>query len=232
MKYYFKSDYFTYLHPTNIPRGVSEFTKEDLELAKKNTEKFHINEELFETAVYESDGKIKRDQLGTIILFPEVPDSDICLMEEFIKETFAKAESELGEEYNESDDPTIFWESGSNGKHFSGNGINYKTRETFGIKSPSLYIAGCKDDTANYLVETAIDKMYIDSEKYDRKALKNGKETVNFGRFKSFLIYQIGSKRFYEFATHDSNVWHKPDRTCIGKRDFVAYDVFLPSNLS
>ena len=230
LKYYFKSDYFTYVHPENRPRGVSEFTSKDLEEAKKNTDKFHINRELFETALYESDGAMNEKQLGTIILFPEVPKSDICLMEAFIKDVFAKAESELGDEYNEADDPTIFWETGSGGKHFDGKAVNYKTKETFGINSPSIYIAGCKDTTADYLIETSIDMMYNESKKYDRKSIKNGGDTIRFGRFRTFLVYNVGSRRFYEFGSHENDLYQKINRT-VNKPDCIVYEAFIPTKI-
>lgn len=230
MKYYFKSDYFTYVHPENSPRGVSEFTKEDLKIAQENTKKFHINKELFETALYESDGTMDKNQYGTIILFPEVPPSDTYLMEAFIKDIFSKVEAELGNGYNEANDPTIFWETGIDGKHFSGKALNYRTKETFGVNSPSIYIAGCKDTTADYLVETAIDTMYNEAKKYDRRSAKNGGETINFERYKTFLVYHVGSKRFYEFGSHENNLYHKPDRT-VNKPDCTVYEAFIPNKL-
>ena len=229
MKYYFKSDYFTYLHPEYSPRGVSEFSKGDLKVAQENTEKFHINKELFETALYESDGTMDKKQYGTIILFPEIESHELCLMEGFIKDMFAKVESELGAQYNEADDPTIFWETGSNGKHFSGHGRNYMTKETFGINSPSIYIAGCKDTTADYLVETAIDTMYGESARHDRKTAKNGGDMINFGRYETFLVYHVGSRQFYEFGSRENLLYHKVDRT-VNKPDYRIYESFAPSN--
>lgn len=214
------------MHPENSPRGVSEFKKDDLKIAQENTNKFHINKELFDAALYESDGTMDKTQYGTIILFPEVPQSDIYLMEAFIKDVFSKVEAELGNEYNEPDDPTIFWETGVDGKHFSGKTLNYKTKETFGKNSPTIYIAGCKDTTADYLVETSIDAMYNESKKYDRRSAKNGGEVVNFDRYKTFLVYHVGSKRFYEFGSHENNLYHRKNRT-VNKPDYKIHEAFI-----
>lgn len=224
MKLFFKSDYFKYVHPEHSPCGISDYSKKDLKIAEENTEKFHINEELLDTAIYESDDTIDPRQKGTILLFPEIPPSDMYIMDEFIKKVFSKAEAELGETYNEPSDPTIFWETGMEGRHFSGMTINKKTRETFGRYSPSIYIAGCTDNTAQYLIETAVDMMYNESRKHDRKVSKRGEGVaVAFERFKSFLVYHVGSHRFYQLSSHDSNVWYRPDRS-VGKRDFIIYD--------
>ena len=218
MKYYFKSDYFRYIHPENAPRMVGEFTKEDLEIAEKNTELMKYNKDLFDTAVYESDNTIDDRQIGTIILFPEISPNEILIMEEFIKKVFSEVESELGKEYNEASDPTIFWETGMNGKHFCGKTLNYKTKETFGVNSPSIYIAGCKDSTADYLIENAIDKMYLESSKHDRKVGVDGIK-IGFDRYKTFLVYSIGSKRFYEFGSHENQLYHKAQRVKSGLRN-------------
>lgn len=194
-----------------------------LEEAEENTAKFHINPELLDTAIYESDDRIPRTQVGTILLFPEIDVSDIALMESFIKDCFSKAESELSKTYDEPTDPTMFWESGSNGKHFTGRGLNHSTFETFGINSPSIYIAGCKDMTAEYLIENAIDLMYVESRKHDKKA-SSEEERIGFDRYKSFLIHHVGSRKFYEFATHDGDVYHKNINN-IGKIEPTVYEV-------
>ena len=231
LKYYFKSDYFRYAHPENSPRTVGEFTKKDLEIAEKNTELIKYNKELFETAVYESDNTIEEAQIGTIILFPEIPSNELLVMEDFIKNVFADVESELGEEYNEASDPTIFWETGINGKHFGGKTLNYKTKETFGINSPSIYIAGCKDSTADYLIEVAVDKMYLESAKHDRKA-KGTDIRIGFDRYKTFLVYSVGSKRFYEFGTHENQLYHKPQRAVGGSGNTPTIYEFLMTGVN
>ena len=182
--------------------------------------KFRINEELFETALYESDGALKKEQKGTIIVFPEIPQSDIYLMEEFIKEVFGKVEAQLGREYNEAGDPTIFWETGVNGRHFCGNALNHLTKETFGPNSPTIYIAGCSDTTADYLVEVAIDAMYNASSKHDRKVDKKGGEKIYFNRYKTFLVYHVGSSRFYQFGSHENQLYL--DRT-VPTQEVVVY---------
>lgn len=225
LRYFFKSDYFRYVHPTNMPRPVGEFTENDLKTAIENTKHFKYNKELFDTAVYESDDRIPESQIGTIILFPEISEIEVPIMEDFIKNVFSKAESELGEEYNDETDPTIFWESGSNGKHFDGKTLNYKTKETFGKNSPSIYIAGCKDTTADYLIENAIDKMYLESSKHDKKP-KNADCKIRFGRYKTILVYHVGSMRFYEFGTHENLLYHKFRQPRYGNaRDAIVYEL-------
>lgn len=232
MKYYFKSDYFRYAHPVNMPRPVGDFTEEDLKVAIENTDRFKYNKELFETAVYESDDRIPESQIGTIILFPEIEPHDMMVMNDFIKKVFSKVEAELGEEYDDETDPTMFWEMGCNGQHFSGTTRNYKTKETFGINSPSIYIAGCKDSTADYLIEIAIDKMYLESSKHDKKS-KNANCKIGFDRFKTFLVFSVGSKRFYEFGTHENQLYHRQRKsvaTC-GNQGIPVYELpVIPSN--
>ena len=225
MKYYFKSDCFRYIHPEISPRAVGEFAKDELEAAEKNTELIKYNKELFETAVYESDGAIDKTQIGTIILFPEIPSDELMVMEDFIKNVFSDVEAELGKEYNEASDPTIFWETGINGKHFGGKTSNHVTGETFGVNSPSIYIAGCKDSTADYLVEESIDKMYLESAKHDRKVKGDGVK-IGFDRYKTFLIYSVGSKRFYEFGTREEQLYHKNRKVSYGIRSApTVYDL-------
>lgn len=224
MRCYFKSDAFAYLHPTESPCRTSECSKRYIEEACANMEKFHINEELLDTAVYESDGELGKDRIGTIILFPEVPKSDGLLMEGFIKDVFGRAEAQLGEEYNDAGDPTMFWETGIDGRHFDGTAVNKSTGETFGKDSPTIYIAGCTPMTAEYLAEMGIDAMYTESAKHDKKAAKSGGDKIEFGRYKSFLIYHVGNGRFYQFGTHESRLWHSEDRSK-GRPDYRIYSL-------
>lgn len=227
------------MHPEIGPKQCGEYTDEELEKAKANTEKFHYNQGLFSDAVYESDDTIPKKQIGTIVVFPEISEESKDAVEEFISKVFGDTEAMLGKEYDEPSDPTMFWEYGCDGMHFSGTAVNPITGDKFGPNSPTIYIAGCKDGTADYLIETAIDNMYrLDSPYQKKRKHKNGenndsvvekpKSKVGFKRFKSFLIYNVGSGRFYQFGTHENHLYHRAEKSK-SKFDAKVYEMFLPS---
>lgn len=215
------------MHPENGPKHYNGCNQKELDEAIENASKFHHNQGLLNDAIYESDDTIPKTQMGTILLFPEITEEDKERMEGFITKVFGEMEARLAKEYDEPSDPTMFWEYGCDGMHFDGKTVNPNTREHFGRNSPSIYVAGCKDSTSDYLIESAIDRMFDESAILDRK-IKKESEKINFKRFRSFLVYNIGSKRFYQLGMHGHHVYRKPPKEA-SDFDAKVYDLFLPS---
>lgn len=223
MRYFFKSDTFPLIHPTLSPRGVGEYGEKELKVAEENTAKVKYGKELFDTAVYECEGRIPCGQKGALLVFPEADTDRTSILLPFIEKMFSETEAELRKEYEEQDDPTMFWEIGTGGRHFGARHVNGRTGEVFGPSSPTIYMAGCKDSTADYLVECAIDAMCGEAPKWERRS--GGKPW--FTAYRTFLVYGFGGKRFYEFGSHENLLYRKRRRVEIprGYREVGVYDL-------
>ena len=225
MKYLFKSDYFDLIHPSKSPRKMSEWSVDELAEAQQNTKTLTLDANLLKKAKTSPKHSIPKGQDGSVIIFPEVTDDRVKIMKSFIGETFGKTVRELKGEYAERTDPIDFCETSDDGRNFGGETVNELTGEKFSRKSVAFYIAGCKDLTADWLFEEAIDRCYSESSKADRRFKREKKDIrIGFEDFRTFLVYSGGQRRFYQMGSHENELYSK---TRVERKNFNAavYDV-------
>lgn len=227
MKFLFKSDYFKYIHPSKPICETKDYSNQELDEAISNTSKIKYSESLMEKVL--SNTKISNSQKGNILIFPEVDELKRKIVKSFIKKTFNTTINKLKTEYSDDDDVVDIWEISDGGEHFAAEFVNDKTKERFTPNSISIYFAGCKDYTADYIIEEGIHNCFNSSYKHDKKS--NDEDKINFDANKSFLIYNIKNKRFYQLGVHNSKIYHKPTTEYSGYYSHT-YSVDLPEAIN